>query len=112
MDLLNKKTCCDEGVTKETPKENFTCNCNCSGKNEEKSSKKPTGKNLKAYIDVRYCGANQDHCQPMKDCPNEAIEIISDEHSGFGHRFVVNEEKCDGCGICIDICCGDCMELK
>lgn len=67
---------------------------------------------MKAYIDVRHCGANKDHCTPMKECHNEAIEIIEDKSSGFGVRFVVNEEKCDGCGDCIDQCCGDCMTLR
>ncbi|MEG1497788.1 MAG: hypothetical protein RR385_10500 [Clostridiales bacterium] len=75
-------------------------------------AKNTSGGNLKAFIDTRHCGANQAHCRPMQECHNEAIEIIPDEKSGFGHRFVVNEEKCDGCGDCIDICCGDCMELK
>ncbi len=100
--------------------ESQQCQCNCSenkksasAKNNDNSSKAKTGKeNLKAFIDTRFCGANEDHCRPMRECPNEAIEIIVDENSGFGQRFVVNEEKCDGCGACIDICCGDCMELQ
>ncbi len=80
--------------------------------NAEEANSAKTSKNLKALIDTRFCGANQSHCRPMQECPNEAIEIVADEKSGFGHRFVVNEEKCDGCGACIDICCGDCMELR
>lgn len=83
-----------------------------SSKKEKPAPKKDGRENLKAFIDVRHCGANADHCRPMKECHNEAVEIIPDEKSGFGHRFVVNQEKCDGCGACVDICCGDCMELR
>lgn len=67
---------------------------------------------MKAYIDYRYCGANADYCKPIQQCPNGAIAIVPDEKSGFGHRFVVDEEKCDGCGLCIDLCCGECMVLR
>ncbi|MGI5874908.1 MAG: hypothetical protein ACOX8R_09695 [Bacillota bacterium] len=84
--------------------------CRCSPEHAAKVKK--AGKNGKAFIDTRFCGANADHCWPLHNCPNGAIEVVPDAKSGFGHRFVVNEEKCSGCGVCIDHCCGDCIEMK
>ena len=81
---------------------NFQNCCNCHSQNENQSPK-PQTEHLKAYIDTRFCGANQDHCRPMKECPNQAIEVAPDETSGFGHHFTVNEDKCDGCGQCMEL---------
>ena len=42
------------------------------------------------------------NCQPskapcLKKCPNNAIEV-------FGGAITINEEKCDKCKHCIDVC--------
>lgn len=113
MGLFKKKKscCCNMEIVEEKPEVQKNNSCGCGSETKKESKAHPEGGNLKAFIDVRFCGANKDHCWPMQNCPNQAIESIPDEKSGFGHRFVVNEEKCDGCGICIDHCCGDCMEL-
>ena len=33
----------------------------------------------------------------LKKCPNNAIEVL-------GGAITINEEKCDGCKQCIDVC--------
>jgi Fe-S-cluster-containing hydrogenase component 2 len=42
------------------------------------------------------------NCQPskapcLKKCPNNAIEVL-------GGAITINEEKCDMCKQCIDVC--------
>jgi len=44
---------------------------------------------MKAYIDKRKCYSDN-----------------------LGSRMEIDHEKCTGCGICVSLCCGDCIELN
>jgi Pyruvate/2-oxoacid:ferredoxin oxidoreductase delta subunit len=56
-------------------------------------------------IDER-CPAQTDICQPIKQCPAKAITYKADLEAPLGGRMSIDQDKCDGCGICIDLCCG------
>jgi len=67
---------------------------------------------MKAYIDKRKCSSDNRICKPLTECPEKAISWIEDEDEPFGSRMEIDEAKCTGCGICVPLCCGDCIEVK
>lgn len=67
---------------------------------------------MKAYIDRRKCASDNRICKPLKECPAGAISWTEDEDEPIGSRMEIDPEKCDGCGICVSLCCGNCIELR
>jgi Pyruvate/2-oxoacid:ferredoxin oxidoreductase delta subunit len=67
---------------------------------------------MKAYIDKRKCPASNEFCKPLAECPEKAISWIEDEDEPFGSRMEIDAVKCTGCGICVPLCCGDCIVIK
>lgn len=67
---------------------------------------------MKAILDKSRCMSENRICKPLKECPAEAITWTEDEDEPLGSRMEINEEKCTGCGLCVDLCCGHCIELK
>ena len=67
---------------------------------------------MKAYVDKRKCYSDNRLCKPITECPAQAIKWIEDEEEPLGSRIEIDLEKCTGCGICVSLCCGDCIELK
>jgi NAD-dependent dihydropyrimidine dehydrogenase PreA subunit len=67
---------------------------------------------MKAYIDMDKCASDNRICKPLKECPVGAINWIEDDDEPLGSRMEINNESCTGCGICVDLCCGHCIELK
>lgn len=67
---------------------------------------------MKAYIDKRRCASDARICKPLKECPQGAIAYVEDEEEPLGSRMEVREELCTGCGLCVDLCCGSCIELR
>jgi len=67
---------------------------------------------VKAYIEKRKCSADKRICKPLAECPVKAIAWIEDEDEPLGCRMEIDTEKCTGCGTCVPLCCGDCIELK
>ena len=67
---------------------------------------------MKACIDKRKCSSDIRICKPLTECPTQAILWVEDEEEPLGSRMEINEEKCTGCGICVPLCCGDCIEVK
>jgi len=49
---------------------------------------------------------------PIKECPEKAVTFVEDEDEPIGGRIVIDDEKCTGCGLCVNICCGHCIEMK
>jgi len=67
---------------------------------------------MKAYVDKRKCPAGDRFCKPITECPEKAIVWIEDAEEPFGARIEIDEHKCNGCGICVPLCCSNCIELK
>jgi Pyruvate/2-oxoacid:ferredoxin oxidoreductase delta subunit len=95
---------------------------------------------MKPKVDNKKCGANESACTVLKKCPADAISYIvvdepiydktvnckpaSDcgcscdcgdnsnacEPNPYG-RIIIEYDKCTGCGICADICCGSAIEM-
>ncbi len=57
-------------------------------------------------VNLRKCPAMEDICKAIPACPVRAISYITDENAKLGGRIIIDEALCDGCGICIDACCG------
>ncbi len=53
-----------------------------------------------------------DYCPPIQECPEKVISYVKDKSARLGGRIVIDNEKCNECGICIPICCGSAIELK
>jgi ferredoxin len=95
---------------------------------------------MKAKVNDKKCGAVENTCTVLKICPvdaisyeevNEAIEekeVDCKTSSGCGcecdcaddsnscepnpyGRIIIDYDKCTGCGICADICCGTAIEM-
>jgi len=67
---------------------------------------------MKAVIDKRKCASDNRICKPMKECPVGAITWVEDEEELLGSRMEIDQEKCNGCGICVPLCCGNCIEVR
>jgi len=67
---------------------------------------------MKAYIDKRKCSSDKRICKPLGECPEKAITWIEDDDEPLGSRMEIDMDKCIGCGICVPLCCGDCIEIR
>ena len=67
---------------------------------------------MKAIIEKKKCASEPRICQPLKACPQKAISWVQDSNEPLGSRMEVNPALCDGCGICVDLCCGHCIHLN
>ena len=67
---------------------------------------------MKPFIIKKRCAAQPDICPPMKECPMQAFSYVEDENEPIGGRIEIDLEKCDGCGKCVALCCGSCIEMR
>ncbi len=67
---------------------------------------------MKAYLDERKCAAQPEICRPIEVCPQSALVYVQDEEAPLGGRIILDNDKCDGCGLCIAECCGTALELQ
>jgi len=67
---------------------------------------------MKATIYRRKCASEKQLCKPLTECPEKAITWVENDDEPLGSRMEIDNEKCTGCGICVPLCCGDCIELK
>ena len=67
---------------------------------------------MKAFIIKKMCPARPDICPSMKICPNHALYYVEDKSEKMKGRIEVDMDKCDGCGKCVDACCGKCIEMR
>ena len=57
------------------------------------------------------CPAQKEICQPLLQCPRQAITYVEDFNEMMGGRMEIENTKCDGCAICVDLCCGQAILL-
>lgn len=67
---------------------------------------------MKAIIDKAKCMSDNRICKPLQECPQGAIVWVEDDDEPLGSRMEVDNEKCVGCGTCVPLCCGNCIEIK
>jgi len=66
---------------------------------------------MTAHIDKRKCSSDPRMCKPLTHCPAQAITWTEDDDEPLGSRMEINTEKCTGCGTCVPLCCGYCIEI-
>lgn len=64
------------------------------------------------FIIKERCAAQPDICPPIKTCPLHAISYLEDDDEPLGGYILIDLTKCDGCGICVTNCCGQCIEMR
>ena len=57
------------------------------------------------------CAAQPEICPPIKECPLGAVAYKADDEELSGGLIIIDLDKCDGCGICVNVCCGHCIEM-
>lgn len=67
---------------------------------------------MKVEILSEKCPAQMDICKPIRLCPNGAIIYKADIGAPLGGTISIDDSKCDSCGICIDLCCGQALVLN
>ena len=65
-----------------------------------------------AYIDKRKCASDKRICKPLRECPTGAITWMEDEDEPLGSRMEIDSKICKGGGICVPLCCGNCIEMR
>lgn len=66
---------------------------------------------MTAFIDMNKCSAQLTICNPVKECPNQAIKYLEDDNAILGVKMEIDDTKCKGCGTCIPLCCGNAIYL-
>jgi len=67
---------------------------------------------MPAVINKRKCAAQENICLPITTCPSEAIAYVADDNEPLGGRIIIDITLCDDCGVCVDACCGQAIEIK
>jgi NAD-dependent dihydropyrimidine dehydrogenase PreA subunit len=68
-------------------------------------------RSMKPVINKRRCPAQKEICKAIPACPAEALTYVVDENELMGGKIVVDESLCNECGICVEKCCGQAIEL-
>lgn len=66
---------------------------------------------MKPVIDKRKCPAQKELCKAIPACPDGALQYVADENEPLGGKIVVDEALCSECGLCVDACCGNAIEM-
>ena len=57
------------------------------------------------------CAAQKEICTAIKACLAGAIVYVDDEDEPLGGKIVFDLDRCNGCGKCAEVCCGDAIEM-
>ena len=66
---------------------------------------------MKPVINKQKCPAQKEMCKAIQACPDGALKYISDENEPLGGKIVVDEALCSECGLCVEECCGQAIEM-
>lgn len=67
---------------------------------------------MKPYLIKQKCPAIKEMCKAIEACSRGAILYVEDQTEPLGGRIVFDQEKCDGCGLCVTACCGAAIEMR
>jgi Pyruvate/2-oxoacid:ferredoxin oxidoreductase delta subunit len=66
---------------------------------------------MKPVISREKCAAQPQICPSMKACSAGAMRYVEDASEPLGGRIEIDYANCDGCGECVDTCCGTAISL-
>jgi Pyruvate/2-oxoacid:ferredoxin oxidoreductase delta subunit len=66
---------------------------------------------MKPIINKRKCPAQKDICKAIPACPTAALTYVVDEEEPLGGKIIVDEALCNGCGLCVEECCGNAIDM-
>lgn len=66
---------------------------------------------MRPYINEKKCYVNPQICTAIKGCDQNAISYIEDDEEPLGGKIIFDYEKCNECGNCAKVCCGDAIDI-
>jgi len=66
---------------------------------------------MRPVLNERKCPAQEQVCKAIPACKENAIVYVSDSTLPLGGRIVFDYDRCNGCGDCVEACCGSAIEL-
>ncbi len=63
-------------------------------------------------INKRRCPAQDKICKAIPACPRGAMRYIPDKNERLGGKIDFDYDKCDGCGQCVQECCGSAIVMQ
>jgi NAD-dependent dihydropyrimidine dehydrogenase PreA subunit len=66
---------------------------------------------MKPVINKQKCPAQKEMCQAIQACPDGAMKYIEDDNEPLGGKIIVDEALCSECGLCVEACCGQAIDM-
>jgi Pyruvate/2-oxoacid:ferredoxin oxidoreductase delta subunit len=66
---------------------------------------------MKPRLIAKLCPAQRDLCKAIPACTAGAIYYVEDENEPLGGKILFDDTRCDGCGDCVEACCGHAIEM-
>lgn len=67
---------------------------------------------MKPIINKRKCPAQKEICTAIPACTNQALSYLVDDNEPLGGRIVLDEALCNACGLCVEACCGQAIQME
>lgn len=67
---------------------------------------------MKSVLIKRRCAAQESIYPAIPVCPRQAVYYVTDEEEPLRRRIEFDYQRCDGCGQCVDLCCGQAIEMN
>jgi Pyruvate/2-oxoacid:ferredoxin oxidoreductase delta subunit len=67
---------------------------------------------MKPVLNKRRCSAQESICPVIPACSQQAVYYVQDEEEPLGGRIEFDYARCDGCGQCVEKCCGQAIEMR
>jgi ferredoxin len=67
---------------------------------------------MPAILNTRKCPVQEQMCKAIPACPKGAITYQADENEPLGGKILIDTELCDNCGLCVEACCGQAINLS
>jgi Pyruvate/2-oxoacid:ferredoxin oxidoreductase delta subunit len=67
---------------------------------------------MRPVLDERKCPVQEQVCKAIPACSENAIIYIPDVTRPLGGQIVFDYAHCNGCGVCVEACCGHAINLR